>query len=198
MTILLLPCSASKKKDEGLLPAEHRYTGSLFRVGMTLAEEKGFEVIILSAKFGFIAPSTPIPFYNDKLKRPYSGNDWPDGSGFFLGGSSYFQNAPSRFQSLVEMGLPMGEMVSAAQKLLKDPGLRSGRGVTATLYSALRKGKCTKVELRELLDKTCPTGHPRMYKTIDIQLRQGRIGDERNCWLRREGDCYWLEPKEVA
>ena len=151
-------------------------------------------MFILSAKYGLISPQTLIPYYNDKLKTAYTGA-YPQGDGFFLGGVLYFKNAPPAFKPLIAGNPPIGEMVKATQLLLIDPGLRSGTGVTATLYTALRSGKYTKTELRALLWQKFPDGHPRMDSTVDIQLRQQRIGDERNCWLRREGDYFWLEPK---
>ena len=194
--LLLLACSSSKKKDPGDLPAYLRYTGSLFRAGLTLSEEKGWEVLILSAKFGFVRKEALLPYYDNKFKKAYNGL-WPDGEGAYLGGPLYFSNAPSSFKPLVPNGLPIGEMVKQTQLLLEDPGLRSAYGVTATHYKALRSGKYTKDDLKALLDREYPTGHPRMHATVDIQLRQGRIGDERGCWLRKEGDRYWLESKDA-
>lgn len=191
MSMLLLACSQTKNIANALLPAKERYTGSLFRVGITLAEERNLDVLILSAKYGFITPETLIPYYDHRLEAQYAGA-FPEGEGFYLGGSDYFGNAPDRFKPLVA-GAGIGDLVSAAQRLLKDPGLRSGRGVTAELYKALITGKRTKQQLRDMLQEKFPNGHPRMHKTVDIQVRQSRLGDERGCVLCRDGDYYWLE-----
>jgi len=98
MITLLMACSATKKD----VPCEARqiYQGTMFKRGLLIAEKYGFEVIILSAKHGFIADTEIIEPYNQKLAKPYDG-DWPEGSGFYLGGSLYFKNAPERFQPLV-------------------------------------------------------------------------------------------------
>lgn len=162
--ILLLACSSDKDLTPEPMPASDRYTGSLFRVGLTIAEEKGWHVLILSAKFGFIEKTTLIPYYNQRLQKAYQG-DYPDGSGFYLGGIDYFGNAPERFKPLVEPA-SIGKMVQASQFLLKDPGLRSGRGVVATLYKELVTGKRTKQELKLLLRSTFPNGHPKMEKLL--------------------------------
>ena len=193
--ILLLACSGSKNETLNILPASERYQGSLFRTGMTVAEQKGFSVLILSAKFGFISPETKIPYYNERFKTTYNG-EWPEGEGFYLGGVDYFKNAPERFKPLVAPA-GIGDMTRAAQKLLNEFGLRSGRGVVAEIYKALRAEKQTKEELKTMLREKFPEGHPKMEATVDIQLRQYRIGDERDCWLKRDGDYYWLELKNA-
>jgi len=197
MKILLLACSGRKSKDPNPLPAKDRYQGVLVRTGLTLAEQEGYDVHILSAKFGFVRPDTPIPYYDQRMAAPYTG-EWPKGKGFYLGGKDYFGKCPTRFKPLVE-GAGIGILAKAAQKLIKDPGLRCGRGIVAEMYKALRTGKRTKQELEQILLTEFPYGHRKMLNTVRIQLNQSRIGDERGCILMREGSLqnrrYWLVPK---
>ena len=68
--LLLLGCSRSKREGEGLLPAVDRYDGPLFRVLRRYLRDHGdgnLEVHIISAEFGLIPASQPIPWYDRKL-----------------------------------------------------------------------------------------------------------------------------------
>lgn len=75
MRAVVMACSARKRKDVGLMPAERRYDGSAWRVlhaGFRAAEARAGvppTVVVLSAEFGFIAPGQPIPDY-DQLMDP--------------------------------------------------------------------------------------------------------------------------------
>jgi len=200
MPILLLACSAHKHRHLLEAPAKEIYVGTLFRAGMQWAMENNYQVLILSAKYGWITPDTVIQSYNQK-RTSSKVEYWPQGEGFYLGGSLYFGEAPESFKPLVPAN-SVGLMTSAVLKLLQDRskvkgGMRKQKehGVTWWLTEWLKTGKHTKAELRALLWKQFPNGHPKMDKTVDIQLTQRRIGDERNCWLRHEGEVYWLEPK---
>ncbi|HEX6292957.1 MAG TPA: hypothetical protein VFZ66_27485 [Herpetosiphonaceae bacterium] len=64
--LLLIACSKSKRTDPGLLPARERYTGGAYHT-LNKAEREGVtlpQVLILSAEFGFLRPTDPIPAYD--------------------------------------------------------------------------------------------------------------------------------------
>jgi hypothetical protein len=72
MRLLILACSATKRRDAGLLPAINRYDGPSYRtLRRFLAEhpEKrdALAVLILSAEFGLICGDTPIPNYDRRM-----------------------------------------------------------------------------------------------------------------------------------
>jgi len=65
----VIACSATKKKDVGLLPALVRYDGPTFRVlrkYLRRATEPP-TVLILSAKYGLIEADHPIPDYDCRI-----------------------------------------------------------------------------------------------------------------------------------
>jgi hypothetical protein len=66
--LLIVACSASKRNDEGLLPASRRYTGVAYTlIHRWLREERAptpTGIAILSAAYGLIAWDAPIAFYN--------------------------------------------------------------------------------------------------------------------------------------
>ena len=71
--LVVLACSKSKIWDNGSLPghapvaAKDAYTGHVFRYGRQYAERNGFPFLILSAKYGLLAPDQKITAYNTKL-----------------------------------------------------------------------------------------------------------------------------------
>lgn len=71
MRLLILSCSATKRTDPGLLPAQSRYAGPAYRVLRKalreLAQAVHPQVAILSAEFGLIAADTPIPWYDRRM-----------------------------------------------------------------------------------------------------------------------------------
>lgn len=72
MRLLILPCSATKRHDPGLLPAVERYDGPSYRtLRRFLADypEKrdALAVLILSAEFGLIRGDTLVPDYDRRM-----------------------------------------------------------------------------------------------------------------------------------
>jgi hypothetical protein len=68
--LLILACSRAKRHDPGLLPAVERYDGPMFRVlrrFQRLDPSAPLDVLILSAEFGLIGGSQPIPFYDREM-----------------------------------------------------------------------------------------------------------------------------------
>lgn len=118
---LLLACSAKKNRYLVRAPASCLYTGTLFRLGMKWAEQNGYNVLILSAKYGWVQPEQIIDTYDQKLTTPFIG-PWPETGGFYLGGRMYFSQAPARFQPLTPgdkigiMAKRVKQLVSASQK----------------------------------------------------------------------------------
>lgn len=66
--LLILACSAKKRPDPGAMPAIERYSGPLWTSlrkmlpGLQPADRP--RILVLSAKYGFIAADQPIPDYN--------------------------------------------------------------------------------------------------------------------------------------
>lgn len=71
MRLLILSCSATKRTEPDLLPAQKRYDGPAFRTLRKalreLAQDACPRVAILSAEFGLIAGDTPIPWYDRRM-----------------------------------------------------------------------------------------------------------------------------------
>ena len=69
--LLILACGATKRPDDGLLPAIDRYDGPPYRTLRKalrdLMEDQHPRVLILSARYGLICADTHIPNYNDRL-----------------------------------------------------------------------------------------------------------------------------------
>src|SRR5713101_7642697 len=70
--LLILGCSQKKRPDSGLLPALDRYDGPMFRVLRKFLREcpggaQGLETYILSAEFGLMPASQPIPNYDRRM-----------------------------------------------------------------------------------------------------------------------------------
>jgi hypothetical protein len=71
----MVPCGRSKiwdrEPDHGPIPASDAYTGTPFRLNRQYAERFGDAWVVLSAKYGFIAPDFMIPApYEVSLKHP--------------------------------------------------------------------------------------------------------------------------------
>jgi hypothetical protein len=61
--LLLISCSATKRHDPGLLPAAQRYQGVVYRV-VRRNRPGTLSIWIISAKFGLIDETYPIPDYD--------------------------------------------------------------------------------------------------------------------------------------
>lgn len=73
-TLVIVPCGLAKIWDKqphaGPTAARHTYTGAPFVVNREYAERFGDDWVILSAKYGFLAPSDLVPGpYNVTFKR---------------------------------------------------------------------------------------------------------------------------------
>lgn len=98
MTLLLLSCC--KRKKRGKHPAGKLYKGAVFTLSMKLARQQGWDVMILSAKYGFVSEHQVISSYDKFMEKVYDG-DWPSGKGYFIGGRNYFSNVPKRFKRII-------------------------------------------------------------------------------------------------
>lgn len=110
---LILACSARKLDTPAR--AVDIYQGALFRMGKEYAEQRGMKIVILSALYGLLEADQVIEPYNLKMQKTYEG-EWPQGFGYYLGGSLYFANAPSRFVRLVPFGR-IGKMLGYMKQL---------------------------------------------------------------------------------
>ena len=73
LRLLILSCSQRKRSTQGLLPALERYDGPAYRVlnkflRVHPSEAQSLDVYILSAEFGLIPASKPIPNYDRRMK----------------------------------------------------------------------------------------------------------------------------------
>ena len=70
---MILSCSNAKKKSKGSLPAIERYDGINYRIIKKLQREGNFpadlDVVIISAKYGFLTPDIPIEYYDQKMTK---------------------------------------------------------------------------------------------------------------------------------
>lgn len=197
---LILACSKKKLATTKPIPAKDLYQGAVFNYGQQYAAKKGWDVYILSAKYGLIQQETLIEPYNDKLKTTYDG-PWSlcDGDGYYLGGSLYFGKAPQRIQPLLPVGMSHGQMVSAlAQLIARDSFIqvpKSKGGVVENIYRLCCSKAYTKTEL--YVELAAIFGDNKgMRTTINCQLTPNRMGKERDCIIHKTVDeRYWIEPK---
>jgi cytoplasmic iron level regulating protein YaaA (DUF328/UPF0246 family) len=71
---LLLGCSQAKTKAQEVIPAIERYDGPVYRVLRKFLTEypeqaKELDMFVLSAEFGLIPGSTPVPNYDRRMTR---------------------------------------------------------------------------------------------------------------------------------
>ncbi len=69
MKILCSYCSATKREDDGLLPAVERYLSARLRVLWLRGRAQGTPLFILSGEYGLLGAEEPIPWY-DHLLQP--------------------------------------------------------------------------------------------------------------------------------
>jgi len=71
--LLIISCSNRKNKDAGFLPAIERYTGAWYGVINKLKRERKFpvnlEIVIISAKYGFLKSNDLIEYYNLRMTQ---------------------------------------------------------------------------------------------------------------------------------
>ncbi|MDI9395425.1 MAG: peroxide stress protein YaaA [Euryarchaeota archaeon] len=69
--LLVIPCSKKKLASEGMLPAIERYQGQYFKIlkkyVTDFSNNNGFDIAILSAKYGLLEPMDNIEYYNLKM-----------------------------------------------------------------------------------------------------------------------------------
>jgi hypothetical protein len=70
--LLILSCSRRKSREPGLIPALTRYNGPLFQIVRRFARDcpqqaDHLDVFVLSAEFGLIRGSTPVPLYDRQM-----------------------------------------------------------------------------------------------------------------------------------
>jgi hypothetical protein len=79
--LLVLACSKLKQRGDTLMPAIDRYDGPAFRVVRRFLREhprSNLDIYVLSAKFGLIESSNPIPHY-DRQMTPHRVRQLKDG-----------------------------------------------------------------------------------------------------------------------
>jgi hypothetical protein len=67
MITLCTYCSAAKSRSPGSIPAIDRYRSARIRSIHAAARESGLGFLILSGRFGLVAPDEPIPHYDHLL-----------------------------------------------------------------------------------------------------------------------------------
>lgn len=147
--LVVVPCGKSKvwkqEPQRGPVPAAEAYTGELFRRNRRYAEQFGDAWVVLSAKYGFIAPDFLIPgpyevTFKDRSTRPIDAatlrkqiqalelNQFAVAVG--LGGQEYRAAIDQAFTGFSTRlifpfaGLPLGLLLRATQQAteLGDPG----------------------------------------------------------------------------
>lgn len=119
--VMILACSKQKRPVEESAAGD-LYTGTIFKKGRTIAERHNIPFYILSARYGFLKPTTVIATYDTKFAKTFPGPFPPEPwHGFVLGGNLYFKNAPERFERLVP-SLAIGHMLGALKALEDDAG----------------------------------------------------------------------------
>jgi hypothetical protein len=96
--LLVLACSARKRKDAGHLPALDRYDGPAFRVLRAYLAHAGDppDVLVLSARYGLISAGHEIPDYDHRLSAEAADALRPDvlrALGDALAGGAYAEVA---------------------------------------------------------------------------------------------------------
>jgi hypothetical protein len=64
---LCTSCSKEKRDAPGLMPAIDRYRSDRIHAVFRHSQETGVPMLILSGKYGLVAPETPIPYYDQPL-----------------------------------------------------------------------------------------------------------------------------------
>jgi hypothetical protein len=146
-TLVIVPCGHGKVWDDdprrGPTPAGDAYTGAPFKVNRAYAERHGDRWIILSAKYGFIAPDFVLPGpYNVTFKKRATGpvgvatlreQVWEQRLHDFarivgLGGKEYraaMEEAFAPCGSPIEFpfaGLPIGLAMQAVKRATEEDG----------------------------------------------------------------------------
>ncbi len=67
MELICTTCSKRKRRTSGLLPARHRYLSKRIRYVLDLAERSSRPAVILSGRYGLLAPDDGIPWYDRVL-----------------------------------------------------------------------------------------------------------------------------------
>jgi len=67
MELICTTCSKRKRRAHGLLPARHRYLSKRIRYVLDLAERSSRPAVILSGRYGLLAPDDRIPWYDQAL-----------------------------------------------------------------------------------------------------------------------------------
>ncbi len=142
--LVIIPCGKVKVWDKyprtGPTPAKNAYMGPPFKVNREFAEaceRRGGQWVILSAKYGFITPDTPIEDYDvtfkHKQKNPVSvdvlrtqipalGLEKHENV-IALGGREYLWAAKEAFKGypcdlrFPAAGLPVGKMMACVKEL---------------------------------------------------------------------------------
>lgn len=66
--LLILACSATKRQDDGYMPAIDRYDGPLWQTVRCHAGDRNMlKITVLSARYGFLDSRSPIQNYDSRL-----------------------------------------------------------------------------------------------------------------------------------
>lgn len=151
--LVIVACGSAKvwdtHPDLGPTQAAHTYTGTPFKLNRQYAERFGDAWLILSAKYGVIAPDFVIPeryevTFNRKSSNPITYDRLQEQVNDMrlhsfevvvgLGGKAYRDAITAAFEGLdVQLvfpfaGLPLGKMLQATRRALDqhDPGIEVG------------------------------------------------------------------------
>ena len=98
----LLPLTCTVKKQLYECAAAEMYLGNVFKLALKYGKLSGkYDIYILSAKYGFIRPSTVIKPYDEVMPKGGYVGVFPKGVGFYVGSKAYFANAPRHVRPLL-------------------------------------------------------------------------------------------------
>ena len=139
-TIVLIPCSAKKRKSKTPLAAEKLYTGPVFKKALECADSmKPDAVYILSAKHHLVKRETKLRYYDMLLSKQPAAyrRDWADkvlkqlreegvdlGNDriVFLTGKAYYANLVKHIKHvwIVGEGMPIGCKMREFNRIIRE------------------------------------------------------------------------------
>lgn len=200
-TLVIVSCGKtkvwSKEPGRGSVPAKDAYIGPMFQASRRLAEAWGLPWVVLSAKYGFLKPGTPIEDYNVTFKDPRT-NPVTDSdlrsmvnalglSAFrsitVLGGSEYSERVRRAFAATGATvhspvaGLPMGHMLHRLQELVVQPRPQfespvSKGNATGTHSSTGTRVKLRTQDFRHALEEWLRTAEAEGVPSVDVRARE--------------------------
>ena len=112
--LLILACSATKRQDDGYMPAIDRYDGPLWQtVRCHAGDRKMLKVTVLSARYGFLDSRSPIQNYGTHFTGEFADRMMGGGLGHAGHGRLFPQAGQFRDRRGLRDGFAQGAWRSA-------------------------------------------------------------------------------------